>query len=249
MRYPDWRLHVLATLSSFGANGGRAAFRSAAASGPGRDLHETLDIGATQQLLCTCRYMSPKERFDARRTFRSSTMPPALPLSGAGPAVEVVASSSLLAEGRLAATFSVFVFRSDGRMLLQRKAGSTRRSAGLWSNTCSGHPAPDEPLECAAHRRLRQEMGIDCELRCAFGFVYRDRLSRGPLRYTFDQVLVGRCDRDPSPDPHDVVAWRDVYLDELAAEIATDASSFAIPFLIALSRFVAADLSPVAGER
>ena len=54
--------------------------------------------------------------------------------------------------------FSVFVFDAAGRLLLQRRADGKYHSGGLWTNTCCGHPRPDEGLidaEAAMTRFLR----------------------------------------------------------------------------------------------
>ena len=41
--------------------------------------------------------------------------------------------------GALHRAFSIVVWNSDGRMLLQQRALSKYHSAGLWTNTCCGH--------------------------------------------------------------------------------------------------------------
>ena len=46
--------------------------------------------------------------------------------------------------GKLHRAVSVFVFNTDGKLLLQQRAASKYHSAGLWSNTCCGHPLPEE---------------------------------------------------------------------------------------------------------
>ena len=76
------------------------------------------------------------------------------------------------AGGRLHRAFSVFVFDSGGRLLLQRRAEGKYHFGGLWTNTCCGHPRPGEPVEDAAARRLREEMGISPALTRITGFVY-----------------------------------------------------------------------------
>ena len=62
--------------------------------------------------------------------------------------------------GRLHRAFSIFIFNSRGEWLLQKRAAGKYHSAGLWSNTCCGHPQPGERLKAAAQRRLKQEMGL-----------------------------------------------------------------------------------------
>ena len=74
------------------------------------------------------------------------------------------------AGGRLHRAFSVFVLNSRDEVLLQRRAAGKYHGAGLWSNSCCGHPRPGESTPAAARRRLREEMGIDLELEELFAF-------------------------------------------------------------------------------
>ena len=63
-------------------------------------------------------------------------------------------------EGLLHRAFSVFIFDNKGRILLQQRSGEKYHGAQLWSNTCCSHPYPDEDVEDAAIRRLKEEMGF-----------------------------------------------------------------------------------------
>src|SRR5919205_4313288 len=102
-------------------------------------------------------------------------------------------------EGALHRAVSVFVFDGGGRLLLQKRAPTKYHSAGLWSNTACGHPRPGESTLAAARRRLREEMGFDCELREAFQFLYRAELDGELVEHEYDHVFVGVHDRDPAP--------------------------------------------------
>src|SRR5689334_1861243 len=99
---------------------------------------------------------------------------------------EIGASEKLAAhrEGKLHRAFSVFVFHDDA-LLLQRRADSKYHSPGLWTNTCCSHPRPGEGLTVAAHRRLSEEMGFDCDLEPAFSFVYRAQFPNGLVEHEF----------------------------------------------------------------
>lgn len=125
-------------------------------------------------------------------------------------------------EGRLHRAFSIFVFDSRGRLLLQRRSGTKYHSANLWSNTCCGHPTPGESISAAAHRRLREEMNFDCELRESFRFRYRIRLDQSLIEHEYDYVFVGECDNDPVPNVKEVSGWKWISIDELKADMQTN---------------------------
>ncbi len=111
-------------------------------------------------------------------------------------------------EGVLHRAISVFVFNSEGELLLQRRAPGKYHSGGLWTNTCCSHPRPGEPVSKAATRRLQEEMGMACDLEPRFAFVYRSELDGGLVEHEFDHVFVGTSDSEPVPDPAEVSEWR-----------------------------------------
>ena len=134
---------------------------------------------------------------------------------------ELGASEKLAAHaaGRLHRAFSIFVFDSDGRLLLQRRAKSKYHSGGLWSNTCCGHPRPDEATPTAARRRLREEMNFDCELRAAFEFLYRAEFENELIEHEYDHVFVGDFDGAFVPNESEVEDWRWATQDELRRDL------------------------------
>ncbi|RZI43738.1 isopentenyl-diphosphate Delta-isomerase [Herbaspirillum sp. HC18] len=121
--------------------------------------------------------------------------------------------------GRLHRALSVFLFDSAGRLLLQQRAESKYHSGGLWSNTCCSHSRPGEDTASAAHRRLQEEMGIDCALSEVFSFIYRTRFPNGLIEYEYDHVFFGRYDGTHllNPDEADDSRW--VKMDDLANDI------------------------------
>lgn len=150
--------------------------------------------------------------------------------------VEVGAAPKLDAhvEGLLHRAFSIFLFNARGEILLQRRADRKYHTPGLWTNTCCGHPRPGEVTAEAARRRLREEMGIDCELSPLFAFTYRAHLGSGLSEHEIDHVFVGRYDGSPRPDPREASAWR--WIDPLEAqrEMEEDPAGFTPWFAPAL---------------
>jgi isopentenyl-diphosphate delta-isomerase len=123
-------------------------------------------------------------------------------------------------EGALHRAFSVFVFDSEKRLLLQKRASTKYHSGGLWSNTACGHPRPGETTPTAARRRLHEEMGFDCELRQVFGFVYRAEFDNRLVEHEYDHVLVGSFDGVPMPEASEVEAWRWIGLKQLRRDLS-----------------------------
>ena len=79
-------------------------------------------------------------------------------------------------DGDLHRAFSVFIFNSKRELLLQKRVNTKYHSGSLWSNTCCSHPKPGEAIQDAAIRRLREEMGLSCDLTKVFDFIYKVEL-------------------------------------------------------------------------
>jgi isopentenyl-diphosphate delta-isomerase len=108
-------------------------------------------------------------------------------------------------QGLLHRAFSVFVFNSRGKLLLQQRAGSKYHSGGLWTNTCCSHPRPGETTEDAAYRRLQEEMGFQTELSHAFTFTYRSELDKGLTEHEIDHVFTGIYEGAVMPNPEEAM--------------------------------------------
>ena len=100
--------------------------------------------------------------------------------------------------------FSIFVFNGKGEMLLHKRADNKYHSAGLWTNACCSHPRPGEETSIAAHNRLKEEMGINIELKKIFDFTYKAVFDNGLTEHEFDHVFVGEYDGIISPDKEEV---------------------------------------------
>ena len=99
--------------------------------------------------------------------------------------------------------FSCYLFDRDGQVLLTRRALHKRTFAGIWTNTCCGHPAPGESMAGAVRRRVRQELGLDiADLRCVvpdfrYYAVASDGVVENELCPVFCGVAVGPVQADP----------------------------------------------------
>lgn len=110
--------------------------------------------------------------------------------------------------GRLHRAFSLFVFNGTGELLLQQRAAGKRLWGGFWSNTCCSHPRRGETMEVAIHRRLREELGIDCSLRFLFKFQYQAQFDADGAEHELCWVYAGRSDEVPQVNANEITATR-----------------------------------------
>ena len=110
--------------------------------------------------------------------------------------------------GVLHRAFSVLLFNSDGKILLQKRSGTKYHSAGLWTNTCCSHPRPGEKIEDAARRRLMEEMGIEAQTEFVYKFIYRTQLEDTLIEHEYDYVFIGIFDGEPLINKAEVEDWK-----------------------------------------
>lgn len=122
-------------------------------------------------------------------------------------------------EGKLHRAVSVFIFNSKNELLLQKRAHDKYHSAGLWTNTCCSHPRPAEAPEAAAHRRLKEEMGLACNLQFAFTFIYKAHLDNALTEHELDYVYKGVSNEHPENNPTEVSEWKYISVSELDTDI------------------------------
>ena len=116
------------------------------------------------------------------------------------------------AETPLHLAFSCYVTDGQGQVLLTRRALSKRTWPGVWTNTCCGHPGPDEAPVDAVRRRLVDELGLEVgELTCALpDFAYRATDASGVVENEVCPVYVAPMLAGSSITPNDaeVMEWR-----------------------------------------
>ncbi|MGE8145917.1 isopentenyl-diphosphate Delta-isomerase [Pseudomonas frederiksbergensis] len=129
-------------------------------------------------------------------------------------------------EGLLHRAFSLFIFDRHERLLLQQRAQTKYHSAGLWTNSCCGHPRPGESTAQAAHRRLEEEMGFDCPLEKVATLIYKAQVPGDLVEHEFDHIYIGRFDGDPQVNPDEASHWRWIETSELLQWIDTEPEAF-----------------------
>jgi isopentenyl-diphosphate delta-isomerase len=133
-------------------------------------------------------------------------------------------------KGLLHRAFSIIVWNDQDEMLIHQRAVGKYHSEGLWTNTCCSHPKVGETILEAAHRRLQEEMGFDCELHQKFHFIYQTELENQLIENELDHVLIGTFNQNPAPNPEEVEDYRWISLEQLKNEIAEKPAQFTFWF-------------------
>ena len=129
-------------------------------------------------------------------------------------------------EGKLHRAFSIFIFNSQKNFLLQKRSSKKYHSGGLWTNTCCSHPSPGETILSAAHRRLKEEMGFDCDLTKIFSFIYRTKLDKGLIEHELDHVLSGNFNGKPNINIEEAEDFKWISIEFLARDIKQNPNSY-----------------------
>ena len=140
-------------------------------------------------------------------------------------------------KGLLHRAFSVFIFNSDYKLLLQKRASSKYHSGGLWTNTCCSHPRDGEDVIDAANRRLNEEMGIKTSLRKVFDFIYTAELDNNLIENEFDHVFYGVYDIDPIINKEEAEDFKWVDMKTLKNDIENNKDQYTVWFKIAFDYF------------
>ncbi len=141
--------------------------------------------------------------------------------------------------GSLHRAFSVLLFNSEGKLLLQQRAHDKITFPSVWANSCCSHPlASAEEMEesnalgvkVAAIRKLDQELGIspDSIHINDFHFItkmrYSARMNADWIEREIDHILMIQADVEVHPNPNEVSAIKWVDANELDAMLVAEDS-------------------------
>jgi len=134
--------------------------------------------------------------------------------------------------------FSVFIFNSEGQMLLQQRAARKYHSPGLWSNACCSHPRPGEKTLNAAQRRLQEELGFATVLQEVFEFTYKAPFDNGLTEHEFDHVYTGTYDDAIKPNANEVLDYCFKSMEDIQQSLQSHPHKYTVWFTIAFPRIL-----------
>jgi isopentenyl-diphosphate delta-isomerase len=131
---------------------------------------------------------------------------------------------------------SVILRDAQGRLLLQKRASSKYHSAGLWANSCCGHPRPGERSRLTAERRLYEELRIGADLRLLRKLSYRCVLPNGLVEDELVHIYSGLFSGNPAPCSREVEDWAYVSPAQVRVDMSEQPEQFACWFKLYMDR-------------
>ena len=140
-------------------------------------------------------------------------------------------------KGKLHRAFSIIIFNSDRKILLQKRASTKYHTPNLWSNTCCSHQREDEDNIDAGKRRLNEEMGFVTNLYNFSSFIYRVEFSNGLIEHENDHIMLGIFDGTPKPNPNEVDEWKWIDIDILFKDMKINPDQYTAWFMIIMNNY------------
>ncbi|KYQ99773.1 isopentenyl-diphosphate D-isomerase [Tieghemostelium lacteum] len=140
---------------------------------------------------------------------------------------------SNISQGLLHRAFSVFLFNSEGKLLLQQRAMEKITFPGYWTNTVCSHPlwlegtelveTDQKGVRIAARRKLNHELGVPLDQVDIDDFQYMTKIlylspsEEDPVwgEHEMDHILVIQKNVDLKPEPNEVMDTKYVTKEEL----------------------------------
>ncbi len=119
----------------------------------------------------------------------------------------------------------VFVFNTDGQLLLQKRSATKDAYPLCWTSSCSGHLDAGETYEIAAVRELNEEIGLEADVE------FLVKLSASPETSNEHTALFrATCDDSPQADPTEVAELQWQELDQWYRVLVENPERFDPPF-------------------
>jgi len=125
-------------------------------------------------------------------------------------------------EGLWHRAVNVFLFRTNGRLLIQLRHGEKDVWPSAWDLSVAEHLKPGESFQQAAERGLAEELGIGGVPLSAMGAVTTsclDEAEHGIRDWEFQMSFQVVTDQHANPSVSEVAALREIEIEELRMEL------------------------------
>ncbi|MHB1148213.1 MAG: isopentenyl-diphosphate Delta-isomerase [Lutibacter sp.] len=133
--------------------------------------------------------------------------------------------------------FSVFVFNDKNELLLQQRAAHKYHSPLLWTNTCCSHQRDGEGNIEAGKRRLKEEMGVACDLKEVTWFIYKAPFDNGLTEHELDHILIGYHNEDPILNREEAESFKWMTIEDVQHDMEKHAEIYTEWFKIIFDKY------------
>jgi len=102
-------------------------------------------------------------------------------------------------QGALHRAFSFFIFNSKGEWLLQQRAHENTTAVDCGRMHAAAIRGKVRLQPWLPHDDLQEELGLYCQAKPLFHFIYRSEFSNALIEHELDHVCVGYSDQLPEP--------------------------------------------------
>ena len=124
-----------------------------------------------------------------------------------------------LGKGILHRAITIFIFNNRGEILITKRSNKKMLWPGFWDTTCSSHPTSGETYEKAGMRRLKEELGINCNLKLIGKFQYKAKYNNIGSENEICAILTGTFVGKIVPNLDEISEYRWITKDYLKREI------------------------------
>jgi len=129
-------------------------------------------------------------------------------------------------EGLLHRAFSLFLFNTNGEVLLQQRVANKRLWPMFWSNSCCSHPRQNESMREAVSRRVWEELGVQVDMVYLYKFQYHATFEDCGSENELCYVYIGRTETPPNINTLEINAWKWVSVESLDKLLIDDPDAF-----------------------
>ncbi len=122
--------------------------------------------------------------------------------------------------------FSLFLFRADGKLLIQQRCRTKKTWPLIWSNSCCGHIALGEKGAHAVARRLNDELGMTLSHLRRVQYYRYQFVKNGVMENEICPIWAAISTDEPKQDPNEVEATRWVKLNDYIEAVKADPENF-----------------------
>ena len=127
----------------------------------------------------------------------------------------------------------VFLFRSDGTLLIHKRSDTKEEFPSVWTSSCSGHVSAGEDYDTTAERELQEELGVESAV---------ERLQKFPAcaETSNEFTVLYQCTSDATvtPDSGEISAVKWMQINDIQEWMEQSSEDFSPAFCLLFRWFI-----------